>query len=236
MAKKWKASMTLVERSIDEIKKLILDGNFDENKFLPSEGELSKRMGVSRATTREAVRSLEVRGFVKRIHGKGIQVVDDSAMVLSQSITDMFDMNEMSLDDLLEVRLTIETKAARLAAVRSDQKDFEKMRACIEIMASCKTAREKEYIRADLKFHRYLVAATKNSVFMAITHAYTGLLKKLIVETTDTEDNIENIHHYHEEILKALENRDEDGAEAAMLGHLSATFENKRVGTKKESK
>lgn len=226
--------MTLVEKSIEEIKELILSGNYDQDKFLPSEGELSKRMGVSRATTREAVRSLEVRGFVRRIHGKGIEVLkNDSANVLSQSITDMFAINEVSLDDLLEVRQTIETKAARLAAIRANEEDFVKLRECVEIMKKSKKSMEKKYLDADLRFHLCLVSATKNAVFTAITYSYTSLLKTLILKSSDTEENIENKFHYHRDILKALEKRGAKEAEAAMEKHLSATFTNKKIYSKK---
>lgn len=223
--------MTLVEKSIEEIKKLILDAEYDQDRFLPSEGELSKRMGVSRATTREAVRSLEVRGFVKRIHGKGIQVVDDSVGVLSQSITDMFAINEVSLDDLLEVRETIEIKATRFATERATEEDFVKLRKYVEIMEKSRKSTEQKYLDADLKFHLTLVAASKNSVLTAITKAYTSLMKEQILEASDDLENIESQFHYHRTVLEALESRNADAAEEAMLTHLSATFKNRNINS-----
>lgn len=56
---------------IDQIKKGIDDGTYREDEKLPSEYELSKQLGVSRATLREALRMLEEDNIVKKRHGVG---------------------------------------------------------------------------------------------------------------------------------------------------------------------
>ncbi|UOR12668.1 GntR family transcriptional regulator [Halobacillus amylolyticus] len=56
---------------IEQIKRDIENGIFLEKEKLPSEFELSKTLGVSRATLREALRILEEEGVVTRRHGVG---------------------------------------------------------------------------------------------------------------------------------------------------------------------
>ncbi|MCF6093168.1 GntR family transcriptional regulator [Microaerobacter geothermalis] len=56
---------------IDKIKKDIENGRYKEGERLPSEFQLSKELGVSRATLREALRMLEEEKMVKKRHGIG---------------------------------------------------------------------------------------------------------------------------------------------------------------------
>ncbi|WP_047981215.1 GntR family transcriptional regulator [Ornithinibacillus contaminans] len=56
---------------IDRIKHDIETSKYKANEKLPSEFELSKQLGVSRATLREALRILEEENVVSRKHGVG---------------------------------------------------------------------------------------------------------------------------------------------------------------------
>ena len=62
--------MKLIDKAQEEIKQMILDKRYDSSGYLPSEGELCELLGMSRSTIREAVRSLEIRGFLQRVHVK----------------------------------------------------------------------------------------------------------------------------------------------------------------------
>ena len=96
--------MSLVEKTQQQIVEMIKNHEYDEYNYLPSEGELTKRFGVSRVTVREAVKSLEIRGFLKRIHGKGIYVLDNSVNAMARSISDMIIQRDCTTGDILEVR------------------------------------------------------------------------------------------------------------------------------------
>ena len=58
----------LVNQAVEEIEKWIKEGLYGDLELLPSEGDISTAMGVSRSTVRDAIRVLEVRGYVERIH------------------------------------------------------------------------------------------------------------------------------------------------------------------------
>lgn len=218
--------MTLVEELQDKIKKKILNHEYDENGYLPSEGEFCKMYSVSRATVREAIRSLEVRGFVERIHGKGIKVIDNGINVMTRSMMDMFDKSSITLDDVLEVRWTIETKAAALAAERATEEDIVELKKCVEKMNNSQSIDE-EYLISDLKFHQILVAASKNKMLESITCAYSKWLKNSINVSSRTEENLERKYQYHDCILQAIIEHDSVKAKENMRKHLSATYKNK---------
>lgn len=218
--------MNLVDLAQEEIKKMILNKNYDKNGYLPSEGELSKQIDVSRATIREAVRSMQVRGFVRRVHGKGVKVVDETVDVVAQSLTDMIEQSDSSLNNILEVRRIIEIQAVHLVAQRATKEDLDKLLEFIEIMEGSSSYKE-DYIHADLDFHIYMVAAAKNNILTCITRAYTPLMNKLITVSNNTTENIEKKYHYHRNILEALQNKDGALAAKYMEIHLSATEKNK---------
>jgi len=78
---------------IDRIKQDIEKGIYKEKEKLPSEFELSKQLGVSRATLREALRILEEENVIIRRHGVGT-FVNSKPMFTSgieqlSSVTDM---------------------------------------------------------------------------------------------------------------------------------------------------
>ncbi|HLR80186.1 MAG TPA: GntR family transcriptional regulator [Bacillota bacterium] len=78
---------------IDQIKQDIESGKYEENEKLPSEFQLSKQLGVSRATLREALRILEEENVIKRRHGVGTFInrkpLFTSGIEQLTSVTDM---------------------------------------------------------------------------------------------------------------------------------------------------
>lgn len=213
--------MTRVDVAVEEIKQMILDRKYDEYGFLPSEGVLSEKLGVSRATVREAVRTLEVRGFLKRIHGKGIQVLDKSQKVVEQAMTDMFEKCEMEVSDVLEVRMMIEPKSAELAASRITNDELKMLNDLVMMMEQCEEIDEK-YRTCDFNFHKLLVSSTKNPMSMAIVAAYSDWLEKSILASSPKDVNLERNYHYHRNILEALEQKDAETARKCMEHHLEA--------------
>ena len=68
----FRKNVPLVQQVVDEILSGIDKGNYyRENGLLPSEADLGKLYGVSRATVREALSRLEQSGVVIRRHGVG---------------------------------------------------------------------------------------------------------------------------------------------------------------------
>jgi len=217
--------VTLVEKATQDIRKMIADRKVDENGYLPSEGELSEQLGVSRMTIREAVRSLEVRGFVKRVHGKGILVTENSAETLRQTMADAIFMSGCTLLDLIEVRTAVEAEAAFHAAKRATEQDLAEMLSYIEKMEAAETMDDK-YIEADLGFHLALVRASKNPILLIIEQAYTPLLRDTITSASQGPEVIERAYHYHRNIYDAIVAKDGQKAEANMQTHLVVTQSN----------
>ncbi len=218
--------MTRVDETVFAIKDMIQNKHYDANGFLPSEGELSEKLGVSRITVREAVRALEVRGFLSRLHGKGIKVCENSNGVMVQTITDMFEKKDLSIEEVLEVRKIIEPQAAELAALRITSQELKELSALVKNMENA-TVINDEYLKSDLKFHQKLAYSAKNNMLSAIVCAYSGLLLKSIESTSKTKINLENTYHYHRDIYNAVKKANPQKAKKCMEKHLEASYKNK---------
>lgn len=78
---------------IDKLKSDIDEGVYETGKRLPSEFELSKQLGISRATLREALRILEDENVIVRRHGVGTFVC--TKPLFSSGIEELFSITEM---------------------------------------------------------------------------------------------------------------------------------------------
>jgi GntR family transcriptional repressor for pyruvate dehydrogenase complex len=221
--------MNLVDKAQRDIRQMILDKKYNDDLYLPSEGELCKMLSVSRSTVREAVKSLEIRGFVQRKHGKGILVVDKTEETLTRSIDDMFASTSITLKEILELRRIIEVPGAGLAAENAQPSQITKLENVVKLLEQLDKIDE-NYIEEDLHFHLILIDASNNTALIAITRAYTPIIKKLIIKATENRpEDLESVSHYHRNILNAVKNGDVDESKSCMDSHLIATKENSGV-------
>ena len=68
--KKLSKENTLAEQAYQELRQMIQGFTPGDNK-LPSEDDLAKSMGISRATVREALKKLTLEKLINTIHGRG---------------------------------------------------------------------------------------------------------------------------------------------------------------------
>lgn len=220
--------LKLVDVAGDEIIQMIQNKEYDQNGYLPSEGEMALKLDVSRSTIREAVRSLEVRGFVKRRHGKGVQVSNNSIEVMTRSLEDMLAIEEDVFDDLLEIRMVLEPVCAQLAASSRSDGDLTALAEWIHIMEE-EGISDEEYYKADLGFHMAIAKASGNRIHLAIITAYTPILLEMLLHSTVSQHRLEKEFHYHRNILQAIEEKNAELAHTEMAVHLRATDQNRKA-------
>lgn len=224
---------TLVEKTQAWITDLIQRKEYDQNNYLPSEGELGEMFGVSRATVREAVRSMEMRGLLRRRHGKGVQVIDDQAQVVRRFLTDMMSMRNSDMLELIEMRAIIEVEAARLAAKRAKKGELTRLEKCLEAMETA-ARMDDRYYDSDLEFHVEVVRAAKNNLLYTFVDAYTPLMRANVVEASQFDYCIEQRFHFHRNVFDAMVAGDADGAADAMRVHMSNNRENYLTSQKRK--
>jgi DNA-binding FadR family transcriptional regulator len=213
------------ERIAERLRELILAGVLRHGERLPTEATLAAEFGVSRATAREAVRMLAGQGLVVAAKGArgGTYVtrpsLDYASRLLQANVALLADVDEITLEELLEARRLIEVPAARLAASRRTDDDVARLRESIPDDAVALGAGERFGLNAG--FHTSLMAASGNALLEVAALPVFAVLQTSLTRSGLGARFARRIDADHEEIADAIGRGDGDGAAEAMDAHLA---------------
>ncbi|WP_226610349.1 FadR/GntR family transcriptional regulator [Marinobacter nauticus] len=199
---------SLVETAIESLRKTIESGEWPVGARLPVEAELSEALGISRNTIREAVRVLVHVGMLETRQGDGtyVRANRDAGETLRR-------IARSRLAEQIEVRITLETEAARLAARRRNEADLKAMTEALDARAAAGEVIA-ERIRHDERFHHSLVRASHNSALIELYDYFSHAVNQTIERTEMDSDLPEPSQEDHELLLAAIRRKDSDKAEA----------------------
>jgi len=197
----------------DQVKEVlltrILNGEYAPGERLV-ETRIARELGTSQGPVREALRVLETLRLVESEPFVGARV---------RAVT------REELVEIYPVRAAIEAAAARQAAVRLNG-NVERLELALEAMYQAAAAGDvDDQVANDVQFHRAIVEATENSIFVKVwlslgVEAGTLMtLLRLIIEVPGGME-LRDIAALHEPILEALRTRDPDAAARAAAEHL----------------
>lgn len=211
----------LSDQVVDEIKRIIHDGQFEPGDKLPSENDLTRILGVSRSSIREAIRLLEVSGIVTVRQGKGI-FASHPRQESSKAFAEWLRENESSVSEHFEIRLIIDTKAAAYAADRATEDDIRKLdEICEAYRVQAETRTPSEMIKLDEQFHLQLAKSTKNRTLFMIMKTMTQSLPEGWISSLHIPGRIQKTIPEHCAIVAAVKSRNRKLAERRMEEHLN---------------
>ena len=210
----------LYKQIVEQIEKLILEGVLDTGSKLPSERELGEQFGVSRTVIREAIKALHEKGLVIVQPGRGTFITGDSSTAMRHSLDMMVKYSQDGgLEDLFLIRNILEPEIAAIAAVKATQDDIQRLEQALQTMDETLDDGEK-FIEADQQFHYQLAVATQNTFIPVLINAFVDYLQKQRSRIFDVEGGPARGQQHHRNILKAVSERDPDGARNAMRAHM----------------
>lgn len=204
-----------------EIKRMIFSGVLKPGDRLPSESELGSQFGVSRQTIREAVRRLELAGFIAIQKGAsgGPLVVDTILNSISDSFLDAFRLKKMTTDELTKARLEIERMVVKNVLDVMDKEDIALIRESVR-EAKRKLEQGITPFGDDLQFHKLLAKATHNYVFVIMVESLMVVVAHFMSFLNISADKWVKAIRSHERILDAIEKGDEAAALAELERHI----------------
>lgn len=209
------------ERLRDDIEGNLRSGEWREGTKLPTERALSEAYSVSRAKVRRVLNQFEREGRISRTVGSG-------TFVNKQSNSISEDIEAVSPQELMEVRLLIEPQLADLIVKRASIAELAHLKELVELGKRATTMNEFEEL--DHRFHMALTLAAKND--------YLTLIMRRIQAVRESPEwismrrrglNSDRQKAYaaeHEKIVTALRARDAGAARSAIVKHLSSVGQN----------
>jgi GntR family transcriptional regulator, transcriptional repressor for pyruvate dehydrogenase complex len=214
----------LADQVFERIRDLIFKGDLRPGEQLKSERELSEILSVSRPTIRQAIRKLIELGLIENRQGQGTYICNPKEARGHNMLREMIDWGEVSLRDLLEVRMALECQAATSAALRATATDVAALEQHVGDMRTSIQNGELGILE-DVRFHMTLAYATKNQVQIVLMKNLYDLLHFGIEESLKQlyldPKNLENILIQHQRVSDAIRQRDPDSAYNAMRRHIT---------------
>ncbi|TAG84768.1 MAG: FadR family transcriptional regulator [Betaproteobacteria bacterium] len=203
----------------------IRTGHYALGGRMPTESELMLEHGVSRTVVRETLSRLQQAGLVITRHGIGSFVTEELPRDTGFNISPAEIETILDVLHLLELRASLETETAGLAAARrTDAQVAQMYQALKEFEESARG--DVDTVDADFKFHLAIAEATQNPHFYSLMrHLGTTVIPrarlnspKIVME--DKLAYLERVNREHREICDAIARGDTESARAAMRLHL----------------
>ena len=210
----------------------IRGGKLKPGDKLPTDSEIMQAWGVSRTVVREALSRLQAGRLVETRHGIGTFVLEPAP-----SAGFGFEPGELeaAIDVMavLELRISLETETAGLAAQRRTAEQLAAIRAALDELEA-NVSGQGDTVTPDMRFHMLIAAATGNPYFAEImSHLGRTLIPRARINSPkvaseDLPAYLRRVNREHEEIYEAIARRDAEAARAAMRLHLTHSRERLR--------
>jgi DNA-binding FadR family transcriptional regulator len=199
-------------------------GELVPGQRLPTETLLAADYGVSRATVREALRLLDAQNLIKTAKGAtgGSYVTLPSPDHLSESLRSaiglLAEAQDVSLEELLEVREVLEVPAARLAAARRSDDDLDALHAAIP-QSPLRLGTDEQF-GFNRDFHSLVIDFSGNTLLSIAAQPVFGVLQTRLARSRLGPRFHRAINEHHRSIAAAIGAGDADAAGAEMHAHL----------------
>jgi DNA-binding FadR family transcriptional regulator len=208
---------------IRQLRERLALGLYTVGEKLPSEGELMAQFGVGRSTIREAIRAIAHTGMLEVRQGDGtyVRTLQPADEPLAQRL------RRARVVEVHEVRRALELEMARLAALRRDETDVERMRAALHARrAAAARGDHAALLDADVAFHLAVATATRNAVLADLYRAFAAALRGALAEIFSAVGVNEDRTQLHERLAAAIAAGDAAAAQAItadLLDRIDAT-------------
>jgi DNA-binding FadR family transcriptional regulator len=218
------APQRLYRQIADQVRQLMVSGEFALGSRLPAERDLAVQLGVSRPSVREALIALEVEGMIEVRTGSGIYVQRTEPP--NKPVHTEVDANtpaEWGPLEVMSARLLVEAEVAALAATHAQKADIKAIKAGLQQM-KLEAARDQAPREGDEAFHEAIAQACGNSVLLDTVQRYwqarNGPLFERLGDYFEHPQSWQAAIGEHQQVLLAIETHDAKAARKAMQRHL----------------
>jgi DNA-binding FadR family transcriptional regulator len=205
-----------------KLRAMVHSGEWPLHQRIPSETELMAGLGVSRGTLREGIKALAHSGMLEVRRGDGTYVRATSEM--SGAARRMY--QDHSEEHILEVRLGLDTQAARLAARNATADDVSALRALLTARDEAWSAGDYEsWAQADWGFHERVAQASGNPLLHELYVSFGAAFHQDLLTQQRRPGFDGRPHEGHDVLVDAIERQDGEAAVATVNRNLNSCAE-----------
>jgi DNA-binding FadR family transcriptional regulator len=217
----------------------IVSGELPPGSTLPTNPDLCIAFGVSRTVVRESLKLMEEKGLIRAKQGQGTTVEPRNQwnlldpLVLQSAIR--YDENLEILDNLIDVRVSLECLMVKKAALAMTEDQLTELRASLSVLESLRDDPDR-YLVADTEYHDVILVSSGNQLGRSVIRSIHPFARASTRYNPKVEvAEIQISHKGHVEIFERIVARDEEGASRAMYQHIMGSWierKNARLGNK----
>ncbi|KQW15156.1 MULTISPECIES: FadR/GntR family transcriptional regulator [Pseudomonas] len=212
------SSSTVVNSVVEKLRAALARGQWRSGDMLPGQRELAEQLGISRPSLREAVIVLETLGLVRSMPGKGVVVLEAH---LNDAASEGSAMAGASLEDLLQLRYTLEPFIVGLVAQSISSKEIGQLRLTLMDMREALEANDSDACaNAYIAFHEELFALTSNPIFQNVVQQTSNALKQSADVLRNSPEHLAERLEENEAVVRAIRGKNSAQASAEMRRHI----------------
>jgi GntR family transcriptional repressor for pyruvate dehydrogenase complex len=198
---------------------MLSEGLLSPGAKLPSERDLANHFGVARSSLRQALKVLEIMGVLRQKVGDGSYLNEDASSVLAVPMEFLFLLDDISWQELMEIRLMTEPTLAARAAEHANSADIALLKQSLEDFEQSRGDHLK-MVASDLLFHRAIFQASGNRLSGRLFHMIHRAMLNMMMLTSQMVE-LEHTLAFHKPIFMAIKQRDSALAQKLMSEHLN---------------
>src|SRR4051794_4083760 len=208
-----------------QIRRWLDEQRLEPGERIGTEQEMADEFGVSRPTLREALRLLSASHLIRVGRGRsgGVFVASTPSEGMSRNVSEsialMLAAESISMETLVDARLSLEVPLAGRAAVNADDDVCDRLEAAIEAAVGHPRG-PPPFNAADSRFHQILAETAGNDLLLALTAWILEVLQPSLVAHISLRVDAEQILAQHRAILRAVRRHQRTAAERAMQAHI----------------
>jgi DNA-binding FadR family transcriptional regulator len=228
---------SLKDACVSRLEGLILSGELVIGARLPAERDLAAQLGVSRPVLHEAIVDLAAKGLVEISPRRGVFISDYRTSGSCALLSSLLAYQEGEIDaqfteSLIEMRLLIESEAARLASLRRSPEHLVQLNRIVAQEKDTPIDDPALLTDLDFAFHQTVVIASGNRMYPLIINSFKGVYVHFTGQFFQQQvgrNAITEVHAFHAGLVQAITARDPQAAQtqmSTMLTHGAAYLRN----------
>lgn len=217
------------ELVVRQIKREIFAGRLKPGDHLPGERQFSELLGVSRPSVREAIRILETLEVVQSRPGTGAKSGLMVSVQPSRALKELLELHvalaSYLTSDVIGVRLILEAQVAR--ELINQDSDLRKAREILHKLSRPNLSKS-DFQALDSEFHLTLAREAGNQFVADLMTAIRASVRNVMATVFESEgvwpEQRERYVQEHENILTAIENKDETAALTLIQDHIAGSY------------